>query len=273
MKYILPILLTITLLIIWACNEETAKPRAEWGYDYFPLEIGMVWNYEMDSITFRPQVGGVLHDSVHLLVRETLVDTLRDLENKLWYRGERYDRYSDSLPWRFRQTFLLYRDRRKAIRREDNLEFVKMTFPVEQYKNWDGHVAFDENKPIEVAGESMIIYQGWDYVYEYVDENETIHNRSYDSLCLINSVDSEIEIEEEHPDIEGQAVEAFNRRFAVEKYARGIGLVYREMEVMDRANCPLWFDHPDTLIEKSWCITPWNEAVDAGFIIRQWLVE
>lgn len=272
MKNILPILLALVLLIIWACNEETASPRSEWGYDYFPLEIGKIWNYEMDSIILRPEVGGVQYDSVHLLVRETLVDTLRDLENHLWYRGERYDRYSDTLPWRFSQTFLLRMDKQRAFRKEDNLEFVKMTFPVEQYRNWDGHAAFNSSRLIEVAGQPIAIYKDWDYNYVYTDEQEIIHDLPFDSLCLISGVDTGVN--DEHPDIGGLATELFDRRFSIEKYARGIGLVYREMEIFnDLDTCSNWFDHPNAAINQSWCITPWKEKAESGFIIRQWLVE
>ena len=236
------------------CDEEIAPPRSDWGYNYYPMDIGMEWNYEMDSITLRPQIGGVLFDSVHLLVRETLVDTIRDLEELLWFRGERYDRHSDTLPWRFRQTFLLRRDGQRAYRREDNLEFVKMVFPVKQHKNWDGHAAFDEFREIEVGGQPIQIYRDWNYHFVSVDEIENIGNLSYDSLTVIEGVDTDDDI--------------VDRRFAIEKYARGIGLVYREMEVFEtQCNDCCGLD----LIQ---CIElPWRDKAEAGFIIRQWLVE
>ena len=251
---LLLLLLSFTIGTFIACDDELAQPRSDWGYNYFPLAIGMEWNYEMDSITLRPQVGGVLFDSVHLMVRETLADTIRDLENKLWYRGERYDRHADTLPWRFRQTFLLRTDGQRAYRQEDNLEFVKMVFPTKTFKNWDGNVAFDQYREIDVAGQPIAIYRDWNYFYTSVDEPETVYDIQYDSLTVIEGVDSDDDI--------------VDRRYAIEKYARGVGLVYREMEIFE-TQC-----NDCCSLDLELCISlPWREKAESGFIIRQWLVE
>jgi hypothetical protein len=244
--------LVVLLLGGWACNEETAAPRTDWGYDYFPLAIGTEWRYELDSIVLRTQVGGILYDSVRLEAREILQDTLRDLAGNLWYRGERYDRRADSLTWRFRQTFLLRQDEQRAYRREDNLEFVKLVFPVDDNQRWDGHVAFDPYRDIEVAGQPIQIYADWDYRYQSLDQPGNVGNITYDSLVVVEGADYE---------------NLLNRRLALETYARGVGLVYRELEVF-KTQCQQCCNG-----DTGACLDlPWRQKAEAGFILRQWLV-
>ncbi|MEZ4985515.1 MAG: hypothetical protein R2795_10835 [Saprospiraceae bacterium] len=235
-----------------SCEEEVAAPTEDWGYRYFPTAIGMEWQYALDSIVLRPIPGGVLYDSVRLYARETLVDTIRDLEGQLWYRGERYDRRVDSTQWRFSQTFLLRSDVRRAYRQEDNLTFVKMVFPPDRLQRWDGHVAFDAFREIEVAGQPIQIFADWDYRYTDLHQAGTIMQTSYDSLTTVQGADYE---------------NLLNRRLSLETYAPGIGLVYRELEVFE-TQCQLCCNG-----ETGVCIDlPWREKAEAGFIIRQWLL-
>ncbi len=171
------------------CDKREVEPPLDidFGYDYFPLDIGRTWHYEVDSITLRPQVGGILFDSVHLQARETLVDTLRDASGQLWYRGERWERRADTLPWTFRQTFLLGRTEQQAMRLEDNLLFVKLVFPADAGEGWDGHLFFDDNREISIGGEMIAVYAGWDYRYETVDVPEEIGGITYDSTLLVRA--------------------------------------------------------------------------------------
>lgn len=275
MHWLLPVL---ALMLILACDEETLAPRTTFGGErYFPLQVGQEWLYEMDSIVLVPAIGGIRTDSIRLAVREVLADTVRDLNNLLWYRGERYDRPIDSTEWRFSQTFLLRMDQRRAYRREDNLEFVKMVFPLELNESWDGNAAFDENRVISIGGESVLLYQGWNYRYLDIHQSGDVNGLSFDSLTTVEGVDYD---------------EGLNRRLANEIYAAGVGLVYREIEVFDTECRTCCFniqeedengvlisrtvanrniEGRDTLID---CVDlPWPEKVEAGLIIRQWLVE
>jgi len=231
----------------------------------------------MDSIVLVPTVGGIRYDSTRLAVRELIADTIRDLNNLLWYRGERYDRPLDSLNWRFSQTFLLRRDQRRAYRQEDNLEFIKMVFPIETNERWDGNASFDENRIISVGGESVLLFQGWNYRYRDIHTTGDVNGIPFDSLITVEGVDFD---------------EGLNRRLALETYAAGVGLVYREMEVFDTECRSCCFNiqetddngnlisrtvanrnvnGQDTLID---CVDlPCPQKVAAGLITRQWLVE
>lgn len=253
--YSLLILLSSCLFFV-ACEEETASPREDWGYDYFPLNIGQEWHYGMDSIIVKLDISGIVFDSVRLEVKEVLVDTFRDLENELWYRGERYDRRSDTLDWRFSQTFALHRDQQKALRLEDNLEFTKMTFPVEQYRSWNGNLNIDENRFFPVAGAEVQIYRNWNQLYRYesIAATDMIADHLYEQVAVVEAADYDDNL--------------LFRRYALEKYVPQKGLVYREMQVFD-SQCQICCAGNTVM-----CIDlPWRTKAEAGYIIRQWLVE
>ncbi len=243
----------VLILLLAACRESLAPPIKDWGPVYFPLTVGQDWLYEMDSITLRPQGSSVLFDSVRLQVREVLVDSLIDGAGQQWFRGERYDRRMETDPWRFRLSFLLARDEQRAYRKEDNLEFIKLIFPPRENERWDGHVAFDPNREIEIAGEEVRVFADWQYRYNEVHEPGELINQVFDSLLVVQAADYE---------------NLIDRRKAIEYYAAGVGLVYREMEVFHTQclNCCAG--------NTSICLDlPWREKAEAGFIIRQWLVE
>lgn len=245
--------LTLALFLGTACEESVVEPPTDLGYGYFPMAVGDVAYYEMDSIVLRKQVGGVLFDSIRLEVEERLTDTLRDAAGELWYRGERYDRRMGSEEWRFRQSFLLRRDEQRAYRQEDNLEFVKLTFPLSDNGRWDGHVAFDEERIIEVAGEPIKVFLGWDYRYLAVGEPGSAGGLNYDEVVEVEGADYET---------------LLNRRLALETYANGIGLIYREMEVFE-TQCQFCCSG-----NTGECLDlPWRAKAEGGFIIRQWRVE
>ncbi|MEL6968852.1 MAG: hypothetical protein AAFZ63_13700 [Bacteroidota bacterium] len=251
--YFLGLTLSFVMLFALACDEETAEPRQDKGFDYFPIAIGQEWNYEMDSIVLRPQVGGVLYDSVLLDVRETIVDTVRDLQEQLWFRGERYDRRADSTEWRFRQTFLLRTDDGRALRREDNLEFVKMVFPLRDDQNWDGHASFNQYREIEVGGQPIQIFADWNYRYRQTEGSATFENLVFDDIALVEGADYE---------------NLLNRRLSLEAYARGVGLVYRELEVFETQCQVCCSGDTGTCLD-----LPWTEKAEGGFIIKQRLVQ
>ena len=247
------------LLMFLACERETATPIAITGYEYFPLSIGREWHYGLDSIVLRPEIGGIRFDSVRLQAREILVDTLRDLEDQLWYRGERYDRRSDTLPWRFRQTFLLRTETTRALRQADNLTFVKLIFSPREGERWNAQAAFDEYREVEIGGQPMAVYAGWRSRYREVDGPVSV-GPPEDSTAQAFTKGLRVDMADEES--------AIDYRRAWEVYVAEIGLVYRYIEVYDtqcNACCNLDFDQCADL--------PWREKAERGFILRQWLTQ
>ncbi|MEM8583049.1 MAG: hypothetical protein AAGF87_02210 [Bacteroidota bacterium] len=200
------------MTFLFACNEERIDPDpGPPGTDYYPLAVGNSWTYQVDSIILVPVTGGTRYDTSRLQARETLVDTLRDQASRLWYRGLREERADASQEWMPVQTFAVRADAQGVYRQEDNLEFLRLAFPLDLNRRWDGHVAFDEFRPIAVGPELLDVYAGWDYRITELDQPFTLPTgRSFDETLLVDQamVDNLID---------------FRRSFA--RYAKGVGPV------------------------------------------------
>lgn len=254
------------LLTALACSNEQELENVEvdMGYEYFPLGIGRSWTYTVDSVVFVPEVGEIRQDSSRTLVREILVDTTRSLSGELLYRGERYERKSDTLPWAFRKVFTLYRSERQAVRQEDNVPVVVLSFPNSLNASWSPAAYFDANTNFPVAGESVAIYDGWETVVTDRGRPFLLRDTTYTSTLSTENIFFESEN---------------IWREAQDRYAAGIGLVERQWRILDLEGCNVCCDldgdgQSSTIEEFDLCdsLTPIGRT-ERGFILRQRLID
>lgn len=249
MKTILPLsFLFIVLLLALACNKRLIQePSLDFGYEYFPLQVGQFWEYEIDSIIYRPgQNGGVAVDSIEAQLREVVVDTFLDNAGLLNYIVEQYTRRSSDLPWQVKNVFRLARNQEQAFRVEDNLRFLKMVFPPKPERAWSGTNYFDEFTKVPVPGGEVEIFKGWE---------STILSRDQTWQAGALSFDQVLEIE----------IAGFNtfieRREGTEYYAKGVGLIYRSLSIFD-TQCQICCGGDCGEL-------PWEEKAELGFEVQQ----
>ncbi|RME00367.1 MAG: hypothetical protein D6816_13820, partial [Bacteroidetes bacterium] len=144
-------LLTIALLA--SCKTEQDPFDRDFGFDYYPLEVGKSMIYQMDSTIYDPTGDSMLIHSTTFL-KETVVDSFIDLTGTPVYRIEQYHRAADTLPWAINKVVTASITNNQAQRVEDNLRFIKLTFPVRENNSWDGNVFFDSGTKVTVAGET-----------------------------------------------------------------------------------------------------------------------
>jgi hypothetical protein len=103
---------------------------------------------------------------------------------------------------------------------EENIRFVKLIFPVKKNSTWNGN--------------STNTMEEWDYKYSYMDNKETIGGIQFDKVALI--------IQKHFPT-------KISREDYSEKYAKDIGLVYREIIDLEYKSVypenTLWQNIPD----------------------------
>ncbi len=224
-----------------------ADPSAQ--YAYFPLETGRYVDYRVDSVVYDFGPGGsTVRDSFRALVREVVTDTLRDNTGQLVYRIERFERKNDTLPWKFRQNIFASRTPTQAIRTENNLRFLKLVFPFDRSSNWDGNLWIDQYREIEVAGERIQPFVNWRYEVDSLDIPAQIGTFPFDSVLVVTEVDE---------------TNAIERRLSRVKYAKHVGIVFREQWILDSQYC-------NQIPPPADCLTkPWREKAEKGFILRQ----
>ena len=212
--------------------------------EFYPLEIGKYWVYSADSIIFDKNALKPVDTIPRRWIREEVVDTFLDLTGRTWYRIEQYDRTSDTLPWSIHQVVAATVSGNEALRLENDLTFIKLLFPVTPFKKWDGNKLFDPTTTIQVSGESVEMFKGWEYQVLSTGIPDTVNGKAYSDVATIKNADVDYGIE---------------LRYAQEKYARGAGLVERRLHILDTQQ-----------IDDS---KPWEEKAEKGFILVQKLIE
>lgn len=238
------------------CNCDSSEPEnfeVDFGYEYFPLDVGIFRIYEVDSIIYDPAINGTRVDSSTTLIRDLIAEALTDETGQMQFRVERSERKSEAEPWRNTKTFTLAREERRALWTEDNLRFVKMPFPLKTGARWNGNAFFDPLVIIPVAGESIQMFKDWESEVIGIGESAQVGDLSFSDVTTIRLADSQNLIE---------------LRQATERYARDVGLIYREYSILDtqcEVCCRGDFGACGEL--------PWEEKAEKGFIMRQRLIE
>lgn len=242
-------ILALLLLAFAACErvEDPFQLPPDDTAAYYPIEIGKFWEYVVDSTTFNENLPvPVSRDTYY--VKEIVTDTFLDLEQHPWYRIERFERTSDTLPWEIKQVVAATIRDKEALRLENDLTFAKLIFPLKPFVKWDGNKYFDPYTPVPISGQSVEMFNlGWEYQVISIGNPEVIEGIPYEEVAVIQQADLDDD--------------QFIKRFAREKYARGIGLVERELWILDNE------DTTASVLAK-----PWIEKAQKGFILKQTLV-
>lgn len=237
------LLIFSTVVFFSSCGEESKTlDRELFGFEYFPLEVGKFWVYRFDETLVRNQ-GGMLDQSVRF-VKEEISDMFVDAVGDTVYTLQISQ--SETLDGNFQVTdvWTSKLDENVVQRVEENLRFVKLIFPFNVGTTWEGNL-FDELTFVNVAEESVWVYKDWgDYEVVAKGISLQVEGENYEEVASVEQADFTSEIE---------------RRYAIEHYAPGVGLIKKEMVILDtQCTCP-----GETWIEKA----------EAGFTLTQTLVD
>jgi hypothetical protein len=187
--------LAVTVLAFQSCKKDE-QPALFTGYHYFPVNIGHAVVYDVDSI-YKDDFSGVI-DTVRYQVREVIESQFYDNEGRPTLRLERYRRNTSADPWVIDKVWTANRDQKSAEKKEDNITYQKLVFPVREGLSWDGNAKNDlGEKKYEITG---------------LNVPDAAGGLSFDSTLTVLQND-EIHIYESHE---------------VERYAAGVGMYFKE---------------------------------------------
>ncbi|MCH2046767.1 MAG: hypothetical protein MK212_21815 [Saprospiraceae bacterium] len=257
-KSIIILSLASLLCLTYACTNEIEEFS---GVDmsYAPLVPGTYIDYQVDSIIFSLDIQG---DTFTHYVREEIDSMDYDNLGYPYYRLNRYERADTSLPWSLKYVWVMQHVNNQLHRVERNLRYINMTFPAELDITWDGLVFLRQDTVVPytytttgnelIPRETINQFKDWDeFAYTAIDEPMSFNNLSFDNTLTINQVDKINNIE---------------RRYATEIYAKDIGLIYKEMQILD-TQCSDSTAFPNGILD---CINvPWLEKAERGFVLKQ----
>lgn len=200
----------ILALLLQGCKKDE-EVDTDIGWGYFPTEIGHWVIYEVDSTVYRDFFSDTLY--FRYQVKEVLQSEFIDNEGRPSIRIERYRRNYDSLlpydsiPWYLSRVYAFTRTNGWAEKLEENERFIRLAFPVEQGKSWNGNA-------YNTIGE-------WTYKYKDVDEPYSIGSFSLDSTVRVEQKNE---------------INLISHRTYSERYAKNIGMIQKNViDVSDTA--------------------------------------
>jgi len=215
MKKIIPVLFFAgIILILSACKKETEQLSTSSIKDYHPLVVGKYISYRLDSLVFTSFGTGtaIRTYQVKLQVDAAITDNL----GRPSYRIIRYRRNTAAQPWLPDNTFIATNTGNGLEFVENNHRFLKLRTPMRDFYSWKGNSFLDT-----YSINSEIKYMAdWDYIYDSVHVPLTIGGFNLDSTLKVDQRDEVIG----NP-ADPNSYSEIN--YGMEKYAKGIGLVYR----------------------------------------------
>lgn len=225
----------------------------DFGRDYFPLTTGAYWEYKVDSVVYS--MLGEKIDSSSNTIQERLVEELDKTQDYAAYRLERSIFNSTDSIWISTDQWKVEKSDVHVYRTEENRKFNLMNFPVQKNARWDGNAHFNAAEiTVDIGGEELTIYKDWQYKVVSLDLAEEIAGKMYDKVLTIQQVDNY--------DNSLEQKDKQNRKIVIEKYAKGIGLVYKKQLILET----------DCFTDDCYNNIPWEKKATKGYILEQHLL-
>ena len=213
-KYFIGLFIALSFI---SCKKETDNFTPETFNDYYPLQVGKYITYNLDSTLFTNF--GQNDTVVSYQVQDRVDAQITDNLGRPGYRIIRYIRKDASEDWAPNNTFMAVATDNSVEFIENNLRYLKLENPVKQDFSWKGNSYIDT-----YSIDSDVKYlDDWDYIYDSIGVHLTINSLTIDSTLKIAERD---EFLGQDPSIPG--TQYAEKTYAVEKYGKGIGLIYRE---------------------------------------------
>ncbi|MBI4932000.1 MAG: hypothetical protein HY841_14670 [Bacteroidetes bacterium] len=197
--------LVLVSAIIFSCKKD--KPVDEpvnFGYNYFPEEIGRYVIYLVDSMWHDKNN---FDTTIHYQLMEKITAIAPDNSGRPTLRIERYYKYYnptvpyDAMNWSAPRVWTANKTQTTLEKKEENITYLKLIFPVREGKLWNGNV-------YNILGER-------DYEIESADNPLTINNIYFDSVAVIKQFEE---------------INLVKFQVEKEKFARNVGLIYKQKD-------------------------------------------
>jgi hypothetical protein len=206
MKACAGIFLFLSFAFFYSCKDDEAVVITPTDYNYFPVTTGHWIVYDVDSTVHLDIDDNTNQTDTSIVyysyqIKETIDSSFIDGEGDRAYRILREKRMNDTLPWAFLNYWTCKRNYNSAQKVEDNVRYVKLSFPVQSGNSWNGN-AFN-----------TII--GDDFRYEDVNVPMTVGTNHFDSTATVSQV---------------EFISLINRIISKEVYAFSVGMVSKQKD-------------------------------------------
>lgn len=215
-------------LSLFSCKDEKEEYVTEPLSDYMPLEAGKYITYRLDSLVF---VDFQRFPEIHKYQVKHVVDA--ETTDNLGRRSYRIYRFLNNEngtgEWVPDGTYFITPLEHRVEVVEDNLRMIKLQSPIREGTSWKGntYLPHDPYDPFGYNFSNDDDMQNWEFYFQLFESSTTVNDQTYNDVYSIEQQNDFSNVPIADPLSYGYK----NR--AAEKYARGIGLVYREYEMWE----------------------------------------
>lgn len=201
------IILIICFVLGFLNCKKQIDPAVDVGYDYAPTTIGKYVVYDVDSVVYDDFANDTIQYKYR--IKEKLAENITDNEGRSAIKLIRYIKYFnpnmsyDAMNWTIKDVWSYTKTNTTLEVVEEDVRLTKLAFPVAENATWNGNAH-------NTIGE-------WNYKYEYVNQAETINGKDFDNVLYVEQKDDKNK-------------NVIHREYYIEKYAKNVGLVYREIK-------------------------------------------
>lgn len=209
MKFFRILPFCLLLLAFNACKKSQVEEPPDMGYDYYPGRVGSYIIYDVDSIWYREKLN---NDTITLKfqIKEKIDTIYTDNQGRPTLKIIRYRKnFNDTIPysqmsWEIQDVWAANITKTTAEVVEENLRYVKLIFPVKKNATWNGNAQ-------NTLGQ-------WDYKYSEKDAAASVGGNSFEKTLKVT---------------QKYFLSAINKENYFERYAKGVGMIYRIIEDYD----------------------------------------
>lgn len=257
--------LILSVISISSCKKKTEVYASEQLSDYLPLEVGKYISYRLDSTVFLNF--GKREETHYYEVKFEVNSLVQDNLGRPAYRIFRYIRdTTGTQSWAPDNTFLITPLESQIEYTEDNLRFIKLHLPIKDGYSWKGNQYFPEEPYVSLYDfQNDNNMQDWDYFYNGDPAvSETIEGQNYNDVLSVEY--NEIPDANLTDTIPMTDTFPSTRSYSMEKYSKGIGLVYREYI--------LWDHQPNTTLQSQGPPAVYSyDPFTNGFVLKMWMID
>jgi hypothetical protein len=191
------IVIILSSFLFFACDNLISNlPPPQDGGKFFYPNIGQSIVYDVEDTQYELTGKSIIKT---YQLKEINVSTFKDAEGKEALRIERYRRENDSQKWTIDSVFIAKKEIDKALKTENNVTYVKISFPIKEGLKWNGN-AYNSlgNDTYEIKKISQTF--------------QTNGQKFTNTFSVIQQNDSTL----------------VDLKRRIEVYAEGIGLIYQE---------------------------------------------
>lgn len=215
LKFFSLIIVLTACLLLNSCKKQDDFTSAQLS-DYYPLQVGKYITYNLDSTVF---IFNKRDTVIKYQVQDRIDSQIVDNIGRTAFMIHRFIRKDATQSWLPNNTFMAVPTENSIEFVENNLRYIKLKIPITEGFSWNGNSYIDSYS----LSSDLKYLADWDYTYDSVNVAITSGSVNVDSTIRVAERDEFLGDDPGDP-----GTQYAEKNYSVEKYAKGIGLVFKE---------------------------------------------